>query len=112
MDDRVDREAALYALSSYKEEILGLCRDCVEALDAFEELNVITTDEKDVAYEREDFTCVITKLTEKIKQDPGFFVEFCLHIKKIEELSSIADILLGEFVMGVSLIFMPAVLIV
>ena len=104
MDDRVEREAALYALSSYEEEILGLCGDCLEALDAFEELNVITTDEKDVAYEEEDFTCVIANLTEKINQDPGFFVKFCLHIKKIEGLSSIADILLGEFVMGVNIL--------
>ncbi len=99
MDDRVDREAALYALSSYQEEILRLCGDCVETLDAFEELSIITTKEKDDAYETERFTDAIAKLTEKIKADSGFFVEFCRHIKQIDELRGIADTLLGEFVM-------------
>lgn len=98
MDDRVERVAALYALSSYEGEILELCGDCVEAMDAFEELNIITTEQKDAAYEDGDFTCVITKLREKINADPGFFVDICRHIKQIEELSSIADTLLGEFV--------------
>ena len=103
MDDRVEREAALSALSSYEGEILRLCGECVEAMDAFEELNIITTDEKDAAYEDGGFTFAIAKLKEKITADPGFFVEFCRHIKKIEELSSIAATLLGEFMMKIFL---------
>ena len=98
MDDRVERDAALYAIWSHEKEILELCGECGEAMDAFEEINIITMAEKDDAYEKDDFTCVITKLKEKINADPGFFVQFCLHIKQIEELSSIASTLLGEFV--------------
>jgi hypothetical protein len=98
MDDRVERDAALCAVSSYEEEILRLCGEYEEAMDAFEELGIITIGEKDEANEAEEFTCVITKLREKITLDPGFFVQFCRHIKKIEGLSSIADTLLGEFV--------------
>lgn len=97
MDDRVERDAALYAILSYEKEILYLCGDCEEAMDAFEDLNMITTDEKDVANETEDFTCVIAKLKEKISTDPGFFMEFCLHIKQIEGLNGIANTLLGVF---------------
>jgi hypothetical protein len=97
MDDRVERDAALYAISSYEGEILRLCGDCEEAMDAFEELGIITTGEKDVAYEKDNFTCVITKLREKINIDPGFFMQFCLHVKQIKELSGIANTLIGEF---------------
>lgn len=98
MDDRVERDAALYAIWSHEKDILDMCGDCEEAMDAFEEINIITTAEKDDAYEKDDFTCVITKLKEKINADPGFFVQFCLRIKEIEGLSSIANTLLSEFV--------------
>ena len=94
----MERDAALYAISSCEKEILELCEECEEAMYAFEDLNIITTAEMDDANERDDFTCVIVKLKENINADPGFFVKFCLHIKQIEELSSIASTLLGEFV--------------
>ena len=93
----VERDAALYTISSCEKDILELCGDCVVLLDAFEDMDIITAAEKDDAYENEDFTCVIAKLKEKINADPGFFMKFCLHIKQIKGLSSIASTLLGEF---------------
>ena len=96
MDDRLEREAALYALSVLNEEVLTSCQEDVEMLDALEELGIITGEEKDDANENEEYGGVIEKLRGKIDADPCFFVEFCRHIQPLEELQSLAKRLLGE----------------
>ena len=97
MDDRREREAALIAFSSHSEEIIGLCKDGVDLLDVFEELKIITEEEKDDANDREDYDCVMDKLREKIDTDPNFLVDsFCRRIRQVEELSSLAGKLVGK----------------
>ena len=97
MDDRLEREAALQSLSIHSEELLRSCIENADMLDAFEELEIITEDEKDDANDSEDYSSVMDKLRAKVEGDPNFFERFCLHIRKVEELESIADSLLGEF---------------
>lgn len=97
MDDRLEREAALCSLSIHSEELLRSCKENVDMLDTLEELEIITENEKDDANDSEDYSSVVDKLVTKIEGDPGFFENFCLHIKKVEELESLADSLLGEF---------------
>lgn len=97
MDDRLEREAALQSLSVHSEELLRSCKENVDMLDALEELEIITEDEKDDANDSEDYSSVMDKLRVKIEGDPSFYDSFCLHIKKVEELESLADSLLGEF---------------
>ena len=96
MDDRLERDAALTALSCYREEIIVSCKDGVDLLDVFEELKIITEEEKDDANDREDYGCVMDKLREKIDTDPNFLVEFCCHIQQVEELRSLAGKLRGK----------------
>ena len=96
MDDRLEREAALSTLSSLDEEIHRLCVESVEMLDAFQELNIISQDEKDDANENEDYGDVLKKLREKVVADPSFIVMFCSHIKQVEELSDLAKRLSGK----------------
>lgn len=96
MDDRLEREAALYSLSSLNREVLKSFEDGVEMLDALEEVKVITGEEKDDANEKEEYHVVLEKLKEKIDADPNFFVVFCRHIQQQEELRSLSKRLLGE----------------
>lgn len=96
MDDRLEREAALSALSSLDEEILRLCEESVEMLDAFQELKIISQDEKDDANENEDYDHALKKLREKVVADPNFIVVFCNHIKHVKELSDFAKRLNGK----------------
>ena len=97
MDDRLERDAALTALSCYREEIIVSCKDGVDLLDVFEELKIITEEEKDDANDREDYGCVMDKLREKIDTDPNFLVDsFCRRIRQVEELSSLAGKLVGK----------------
>ena len=99
MDDRLEREAALHSLSIHNEELLQSCKDNADMLDAFEELEIITEEEKDDVNDsdNEDYGSVIDKLRAKIEADPNFFVRFCQHTKKVEDLESLAESLLGEF---------------
>ena len=97
MDDRFEKEAALHSLSIHSEELVSSCRENVDVLDAFEDLEIITEDEKDDANESEDYSIVMDKLRAKVEGDPSFFESFCQHIKKVDELESLADSLLGEF---------------
>lgn len=97
MDDRLEREAALQSLSIHSEELVRSCKENVDMLEAFEELEIITEDEKDDANDSEDYSSVMDKLRAKIEGDPSFFESFCQHIKKVDELESLADKLLGEF---------------
>ena len=90
MDDRLEREAALGALSSLNEEILKLCEEGVEMLDAFQELDVISQGEKDDANENDDYGDALEKLKKRIDKDPNFIVVFCSHIKQVKELSDFA----------------------
>ena len=96
MDDRLEREAALSALSSFYEEILRLCEEGVEILDAFQELNIISQDEKDDANENEEYDDALEKLKERVYKDPNFIVVFCSHIKKVKELTDLAKRLSGK----------------
>ena len=96
MDDRFERQAALEAISSHKDEILDCCEEGIELLDALEALKLITQTEKDKANEDGDYGLVICRLTEKINEDPGFFNKFCHYITQKEELSDLATILGGE----------------
>ena len=98
MDDRQEREAALHSLSIHSKEILDLCEDSVEVLDAFEKLEIITRDEKDYANVNDDYSTVLTKLSERMNSNPGFFVDFCCHLQSLGEsnVTSLADSLLGE----------------
>ena len=98
MDDRQEREAALYSLSKYNEEILRLCEDSVEVLDAFEVLEIISTEEKDDANANDDYSTVLGKLSERMDNNPSFFVDFCCHLQGLGESSikSLAESLLGE----------------
>ncbi len=96
MDDRLEIEAALHSLSIHNEELLRSCKENVDMLDTFEELEIITEDEKDDVNDSENYSRVIDKLRTKIEADPSFFVTFCQHIKKMEELENLADRLLGE----------------
>ena len=97
MDDRLEREAALRSLSVHGEELLRSCEMNVDMLDSFEEMEIITEDEKDDANDSGDYGRVIDKLRTKIDADPSFFESFCRHIKKVDELKSLADKLLGKF---------------
>ena len=97
MDDRLEREAALRSLSIHSEELVSSCRENVDVLDAFEDLGIITEDEKDDANESEDYSIVMDNLRAKVEGDPSFFESFCQHIKNVDELESLADNLLGEF---------------
>ena len=101
MDDRLEREAALKSLSIHNEELLQSCKDNADMLDAFEELEIITEEEKDDVNAMDDsegYGSVIDKLRTKISEgDPSFFVKFCQHIKKVDELESLAESLLGGF---------------
>lgn len=98
MDDRMEREAAQYSISVHREDILELCDDSVELLDAFEQLNIITTEEKDDANANEDYDAVLGRLSERMDSDPEFFVDFCRYLKSLEESSAkiLADSLLRE----------------
>ena len=95
MDDRLEREAALQSLSIHSEELLRSCKENVDMLDAFEDLEIITEDEKDDANDNGDYSSVMDKLRAKVEGDPSFFERFCLQIKKLDELESLADNLLG-----------------
>ena len=97
MDDRLEREAALHSLSIHSEDLLRSCKENVDMLDSFEELEIITEEEKDDVNDSENYSSVIDKLRTKIDDDPSFFESFCQHIKKVDELGSLADSLLGEF---------------
>ena len=97
MDDRLEREAALQSLSIHSEELIRSCKENVDMLEAFEELEIITEDEKDDANDSEDYSSVMDKLRAKVEGDPSFFESFCQHIKKVDELENLADKLLGEF---------------
>ena len=96
MDDRFERQAALAAISSHKDEILSSCQEDVDLLDALEELTVITQNEKDKANESDEYGLVIPRLEEKIDLDPGFFNKFCHHISQKKELLNLAKSLVGE----------------
>ena len=96
MDDRLEREAALQSLSIHSEELVRSCKENVDMLEAFEELEIITEDEKDDANDSEDYSSVMDKLRAKVKDDPSFFESFCQQIKKVDELENLADRLLGE----------------
>lgn len=102
MDDRLDREAALHSLSMHREEIAGICENTVEVLDAFEQLEIITRDEKDHANESEDYSTVLRKLSERMNSNPSFFVEFCSHLQDLgasegePSITSLAKNLVGE----------------
>lgn len=96
MDDRLEKEAALQSLSIHSEELVLSCKENVDMLDAFEELDIITEDEKDNANDSEDYSSVMDKLRAKVEGDPSFFGSFCQHIKKVEDLGSLAESLLGE----------------
>ncbi len=47
MDDHLERDAALQCLSYHNEELLRSCKGDVDMLDVFEELEIITEEEKD-----------------------------------------------------------------
>lgn len=98
MDDRQEREAALHSLSQHEKEILELCEDTVEVLDALEELEIITREEKDDANDSEDYSTVLSKLNERMSSNPSFFVDFCCHLQRLGEsnVTSLAESLLGE----------------
>ena len=99
MDDRFERQAALAAISSHKDEILRFCQEDVDLLDALEELTVITQEEKDKANESDKYGLVIPKLEEKINLDPSFFIKFCHHISQNnqkKDLLNLAKSLVGE----------------
>ena len=97
MDDRLEREAALHSLSVHSEELLRSCKKDVDMLDSFEDLGIITEDEKDEANDSGDYASLVDKLRAKIDADPSFFESFCRHIKKVDELKSLADRLLSKF---------------
>ena len=98
MDDRLEKQAALAAISGHKGEILRCCDDAVDLLDALEELEVMSQEEKDNANEHEDYELVVPRLTQKIEIDPSFFNRFChhIHVTQNKELSSLAEGLVGE----------------
>lgn len=101
MDDRQERVAAQYSLSTHNEAILEVCEDNVELLDALEELEIITTDEKDDAFENDDYNTVLGRLSERIDSNPGYFVDFCSHLQSLGEspqssVKTLAGSLLGE----------------
>ena len=89
MDDRLERQAALESLCRYNDEIIGLCKSSVDMLDAFEQLGVITEEEKDDANDTEDYSGAIAKLRDKIQKDPNFFVAFFSHIQGVSDLRSL-----------------------
>lgn len=97
MDDRQERKAALESLSCHKNEIFTLCKETVDMLDAFEELKIISEEEKEDANDREDYSDVVKKLQSKIENDPNFFEHFCSHIQNMGDLKQLAEHLLGEF---------------
>ena len=97
MDDRQEREAALESLSSHSHDVLSLCSDSVEMLDAFEELAIIDEEEKEDANDNEDYGGVIKKLHARVEEDPSFFLEFCRHIQNKDDLAGLAQKLLGKF---------------
>ena len=97
MDDRQERQAALESLCRYNDEIIGSCKSSADMLDAFEQLGVITEEEKDDANDTEDYSGAISKLKEKIDEDPNFFVVFCRHIQSEDDLSGLARNLLGRY---------------
>lgn len=98
MDDRLERQAALAAISEHNDEILRCCEESADMLDALEELKVISQKEKDDANESEDYDLVVPRLREKIKIDPSFFNRFCHHITRKKELSNLAESLVGELI--------------
>ena len=94
----MEREAALHSLSIHEEELLELCKDTVEVLDAFQELEIITQEEKDDANDSEDYSTVLAKLSERMNDNPSSFVNFCYRLRDLGEsnVTSTADSLLGE----------------
>ena len=96
MDDRVEKQAALNAISRHEDKILRCCEDAVDLLDALEELMVISQEEKDYANENEKYGLVVRRLKETIENDPSFFNRFCHHITQKKDLSSIAASLVGK----------------
>ncbi len=98
MDDRLEKQAALAAISRHNDEILRCCEESADILDALEELKVLTQKEKDDANERENYDLVVPRLRENIKIDPSFFNRFCHHITQRKELSNLAEVLVGELI--------------
>lgn len=96
MDDRQERLAALNTLSSFEKEITSSCNESFDMLEAFENLEIITEEEKDDANDEQDYSGVMDKLRTKVDSDPNFFVEFCRHIQRSDELSELAGKLLGR----------------
>ena len=101
MDDRFERQAALSAITRHSEEILRCCEETVEVLDALEELNVLSLEEKDYANEENDYSEVVPRLKKNIEIDPGFFNKFCRCITQKKELSDLAKGLVGELTQSV-----------
>jgi predicted RNA-binding protein with EMAP domain len=98
MDDRREKQSALTAITKHSDEILRLCEETVDILDALEEMKVFSLKEKDYANEYDDYSQVIPKLTEKINIDLKFFTDFCSVLTKKEEesISSLGKVLAGE----------------
>jgi hypothetical protein len=96
MDDRLERQAALAAITRHSDDILRCCEEAVDILDALEDLKVFSLEEKDYVNENDDYSLVIPKLKENVIIDLNFFNKFCRHITQIEELSSLSKLLVGE----------------
>ena len=97
MDDSKEQKAALSAISKCEKLIVDKCKDEPDILQLLFDLGVITEEEQDDANDREEYSSVLSRFKDKVKDDSTVFLNFCSKLgKNCEDVKDLVRSLQGK----------------